>query len=48
MYTCEACQREVSDNGPYELNDIYCCQDCMERAHEIGDMEYERQREDGI
>ena len=30
-YYCEFCDRDVDDNGPYEMNDgDYCCQDCME------------------
>ena len=32
-YYCEICDRDVDDNGPYELtNSDYCCQDCMEES----------------
>jgi len=30
-YHCDNCDRDVDDNGPYEMKDEnYCCQDCME------------------
>lgn len=30
-YYCEVCEKEVDDQGPYEMSSgDYCCQDCME------------------
>ena len=32
-YECELCNRKsCKDRGPYELDDIYVCQDCYENA----------------
>ena len=34
-YTCDQCDKEVDDNGPYERSDgEYECQDCMENVNE--------------
>ena len=48
-YTCEQCEKEVDDNGPYERSDgEYECQDCMEQAQACRELRAEQSLEDAL
>jgi hydrogenase maturation factor HypF (carbamoyltransferase family) len=46
---CDACGKELEDEEhPYLFNDELWCRECFEKYEAIGDMEYERQKEEGL
>jgi transposase-like protein len=48
-YTCDQCEQERSDNGPYERSDgEYECQDCMEKAQSGRELRAEMTMEDAL
>jgi len=48
-YYCETCNKNVDDNGPYEMsNGDYCCQDCLENGISMAEALYDQQKESPI
>jgi len=47
MKICDACGKELEDEEQsHEFNGEEICQKCLDQAEAIGDMEYERQKEE--
>jgi len=49
-FICETCHKELAHHDIYTLydDDGAYCKDCYEHSCMVGDIEYERQKEEGI